>query len=322
MKYTDVLYGEFEIDDVLESLFKSDAMQRLAGVHQAGAAYLVQKNWTVNRLEHSVGVMLLVKKFGAKLDEQIAALLHDISHTSFSHVVDYLMQDKEEGYHDSIFLETLEKNGITAMVDVESLGLDDLTRYTLLEQPSPLLCADRIDYFLRDMLVYGHVSRCEVDAFLEALCVIDGRFAITSEEMALWYIRNYERYVSFVLLEPKNVYSAWKMSEILRYAMQKHYIELDLLKQSTDNNIIAHLQGIHDTHLQRELATLHPDIAVEINNQTYDFYMTGKTRVVDPLVLTERGVVPISTINKEAQESIQFLEKQFEIGSFIRQIHV
>ncbi|MBC6133594.1 HD domain-containing protein [Listeria booriae] len=94
MKYTDVLYGEFEIDGVLERLFKSDAMQRLAGVHQAGAAYLVQKNWTVNRLEHSVGVMLLVKKFGAKLDEQIAALLHDISHTSFSHVVDYLMQDK------------------------------------------------------------------------------------------------------------------------------------------------------------------------------------------------------------------------------------
>ncbi|MBC6133595.1 hypothetical protein HB825_01930 [Listeria booriae] len=208
------------------------------------------------------------------------------------------------------------------MVDVESLGLDDLTRYTLLEQPSPLLCADRIDYFLRDMLVYGHVSRCEVDAFLEALCVIDGRFVITSEEMVLWYVRNYERYVSFVLLEPKNVYSAWKMSEILRYAMRKHYIEIDLLKQSTDNSIIAHLQGIHDTHLQRELATLHPGIAVEINNQTYDFYMTGKTRVVDPLVLTERGVVPISTINKEAQESIQFLEKQFEIGSFIRQIHV
>jgi HD superfamily phosphohydrolase len=32
--------------------------------------------------------MLLVRRLGASLEEQIAALLHDVSHTAFSHVID------------------------------------------------------------------------------------------------------------------------------------------------------------------------------------------------------------------------------------------
>jgi len=49
------------------------------------------------RFDHSVGVMLLIRKLGAGsspasalLKEQVAALLHDVSHTAFSHVIDYV----------------------------------------------------------------------------------------------------------------------------------------------------------------------------------------------------------------------------------------
>ena len=61
--------------------------------------------WAVTRAttryEHSVGVMLLVRRFGASLDEQIAALLHDVSHTAFSHVIDYVFNDHDhQSYHE------------------------------------------------------------------------------------------------------------------------------------------------------------------------------------------------------------------------------
>ena len=36
--------------------------------------------------EHSLGAFILVRRLDAALDEQIAALLHDASHTAFSHV--------------------------------------------------------------------------------------------------------------------------------------------------------------------------------------------------------------------------------------------
>lgn len=43
MIISDVLYGEFEVDQVLEELIASKSMQRLKGIHQAGASYLVNE---------------------------------------------------------------------------------------------------------------------------------------------------------------------------------------------------------------------------------------------------------------------------------------
>lgn len=61
MIISDIIYGEFEVDKVLEELILSKPVQRLKGVHQAGASYLINEKWNVTRFDHSVGVMLLIK---------------------------------------------------------------------------------------------------------------------------------------------------------------------------------------------------------------------------------------------------------------------
>src|SRR3989344_5458970 len=86
------LYGRYKITEaVLIDLINSKALQRLKGIHQAGAwnlHYSFKKSFT--RYDHSLGVMLLLRKFGASIEEQIHGLLHDISHTAFSHVADFV----------------------------------------------------------------------------------------------------------------------------------------------------------------------------------------------------------------------------------------
>ena len=48
-----------------------------------------------------LGVMALVQRLGGGLEEQIAALLHDVSHTAFSHVIDYVFHSHDsQGYHE------------------------------------------------------------------------------------------------------------------------------------------------------------------------------------------------------------------------------
>ncbi|MGL5642811.1 MAG: HD domain-containing protein, partial [Paraclostridium sp.] len=89
-KIVDYIYGEFELEDVLIELINCDAVQRLKYIHQVGATYLIKEELNVNRLEHSIGVMLLIRMLGGSLKEQIAGLLHDISHTAFSHVIDFV----------------------------------------------------------------------------------------------------------------------------------------------------------------------------------------------------------------------------------------
>ncbi len=96
----DDIYGEFEVEKVLEELIFSDPVQRLKGIHQGGASYLVNQKWNETRLDHSIGVMLLIRKLGGSLEEQIAGLLHDVSHTAFSHVIDFVFENKEEDYHE------------------------------------------------------------------------------------------------------------------------------------------------------------------------------------------------------------------------------
>ncbi|WP_236671967.1 HD domain-containing protein [Enterococcus sp. BWB1-3] len=113
MKISDELYGEYELkDQVLIDLIQSKELQRLKEIHMAGPAYLLNPVWNETRYEHSIGVMLLIKKLGGSLEEQIAGLLHDVSHTAFSHLIDFVLDKKEENFHEEIKLDFISKSSI------------------------------------------------------------------------------------------------------------------------------------------------------------------------------------------------------------------
>src|SRR5436305_11148738 len=95
MIYDDPIYGRERVDEpVLLDLLASAALGRLRGVLQHGVTALLGITQPITRYEHSVGVMLLVRRVGGGLREQVAALLHDVSHTAFSHVIDHVFHDQ------------------------------------------------------------------------------------------------------------------------------------------------------------------------------------------------------------------------------------
>ena len=86
---------------VLLELFDSKAIGRLRGVLQHGVTAVLGITKPITRFEHSVGVMLLVRRTGGGLREQVAAMLHDVSHTAFSHVIDHVFHDQgTQSYHE------------------------------------------------------------------------------------------------------------------------------------------------------------------------------------------------------------------------------
>lgn len=99
----DPVYGRWKVEEVLGELIHSPPVQRLQKIHPGGAAHLVHSAWNVTRFEHSVGVMLLIRHLGGSLEEQVAGLLHDVSHTAFSHVVDIVVASPEEVFPRPIF---------------------------------------------------------------------------------------------------------------------------------------------------------------------------------------------------------------------------
>jgi HD superfamily phosphohydrolase len=174
-------YGVIEEDNpLILELIDSPAFQRLKHIHQYGISYYTTHKEEYNRYEHSLGVFAILKLKGASEKEQIAGLLHDISHTVFSHVGDWLFGKEylEKDYQNEIHLSFLEKYGIAAILNKYQIDVRDILPeahlFPMLEKLSPALSADRIEYNFQGAYYQGFLTYDEILEALEDLKYIDG----------------------------------------------------------------------------------------------------------------------------------------------------
>jgi len=194
MKYQDRIYGTIEINEpAILDLIESPSMQRMKGVDQHGYFEPYFPGTAYSRLEHSLGVFILLKKFRAPLLEQIAGLLHDVSHTVFSHVADYVFSNgsgDRQNFQDDCLEEFIEKSEIPEILKKYKINYRDIlddSRFPLKEKELPDLCADRIDYFLRELKVTGKATQEEIDEFLNNLIIINNFWVFKDRNLAKKY---------------------------------------------------------------------------------------------------------------------------------------
>ncbi|MFF1990860.1 HD domain-containing protein [Bacillus mycoides] len=323
MIISDVIYGEFKVDKVLEELILSKHVQRLKGVHQAGASYLMNEKWNVTRFDHSVGAMLLIKKLGGSVEEQIAGLLHDVSHTAFSHVIDYVFDNENESYHEEIFSAVVKNSEIPAILskhgyNYEDILLDD-SKWTLLERSAPELCADRVDYTLRDMYTYGYVSLEEAQNFLEDLIAVNGKMVLQNIEIAEWFTKTYYKEVIDFFMKPINIYGNDMLAKTLKLALHKKIIHPDdfLLE---DHELITKLQLCKDQEVDALLRKVHPSIEVKEDRNEYDLHQKNKVRLIDPPLLREGEVVRSSVVSEEIRQMSDIAYEKAIRGMYVKVI--
>ncbi|QPC45875.1 HD domain-containing protein [Mangrovibacillus cuniculi] len=321
MRIQDTIYGEFQLNKVLEELIQSPPLQRLKGIRQGGASYLVNPKWNVTRYEHSIGVMLLIKKLGGSLQEQIAGLLHDVSHTAFSHVVDFVFDNKEEDYHEKIFHTVIKDSTIPSILEkhgfhYEQILLDE-SQWTLLEQPAPELCADRVDYTLRDMFTYGHILREEVDTFLDNLIVMNGKMYLKNIQVAEWFVETYYTEVIDFFMDPLNIFGYDRLASVLKLSLQKNYLSLEDFLQ-TDQELWTKLQSISDPEVKSLLEKIHPHVKVENNKEEFTIHRKNKVRLIDPSVYQNRHLQSASTLSQKVQKMNKLAYDRSLEGTFVK----
>lgn len=192
----DKIYGEVKIKEpVLIELLNSPSVLRLKKISQFGIPdkYYHLKNF--HRYEHSVGVMILLKKLGATLEEQIAGLLHDVSVLAFSHVADWVFGSGSKGiedYHDSIHERFVKKTEIPKILKEFDFDIDRILNeknFTLLERKAPDLCADRVDYALREFKYW--LNPKIVKSCIKELVNYSGEIVFSNQKAALNFAVNY-----------------------------------------------------------------------------------------------------------------------------------
>lgn len=150
-------YGNFEVKEpVLRKLFELPALKRTQYVEQYGIdKYVAPEYPSYSRYKHCVGVWALLRLFGASLEEQIAGLLHDVSHTVFSHAGDRLFKHASttSSYQDTIHEWYLDMMGIRQILQEYGISMYAIVHNKnvnfMLEQPLPDVCADRLEYNLQ-----------------------------------------------------------------------------------------------------------------------------------------------------------------------------
>jgi len=301
MYYNDSIYGEVEIQEpVLQALMASEAMQRLKGISQHGITALIGITPPFSRFDHSVGAMLLVRRLGASLDEQIAALLHDVSHTAFSHVIDFVFNDHNgQSYHDEKKEEFVAGSDIPKILskfDRDWLEFMDEEKFKLLEQESPALCADRLDYFLRDLEFLGLASGDEIRAAVESLEVRDGIIVVKHPDAARW--------MAYTFIETDR--ASWSsFREVGLYQLTAEAIKvaskLGVVEESdiwnTDDVLWEKLCSAEHPDIKHYVSLITPGTRFTWDEENPVFRVATKIRSIDPPVSSGNDVKLLSQLD-------------------------
>ena len=322
MKITDSIYGNFEINEpVLAEIIKTKEMQRLKGVSQ-GAIFFLHPKITTTRFEHGVGVCLLLRSLGAQIEEQIAGLIHDISHTAFSHVIDHVFKTKEENYHEEQFNAILSKSKIPEILSKHGFDLakiSDESNFHLLEKPLPDLCADRIDYFLRDSVSWGALDLFQSKRIFSSLTAFGDSIVFNSQDIALESARKFMRMdLDFwALARHGGAYEV--LAEAIRLGLDSGAITKDDLF-TEDAYVLEKLRNSGNKEILSDLSLLKETFAVEVFNKPGEGILSvqKKLRYIDPLVLSEDSPKKLSELNRDFRKQLSEYVKNSTDCHFIR----
>jgi uncharacterized protein len=297
MRWRDRVYGRVSIaDPEILDLIGCATFERLKGVRQAGPSALAFPFKDVTRYEHSLGVFILLRRLRAPRREQVAGLLHDISHTAFSHAVDFVFTSTEQDHHEQLKPLMLDRPDISralAGLGYSPCDFYDDSVYPLLEQPIPVLCADRLDYFLRDGLACDVVKPEFVKRILGCLAVVDHRIVLTDvtvahEATALFATMNRDWWAS-----PVEAFIYNEFADALREGLRLGAIEHDDLL-TEDTLVLEKLETAGSRRIAKKLQLirqLDPELALG-----YVPRIVPKERWLDPPVLIKGAVQQLSSV--------------------------
>lgn len=236
-EYYKILCPEFP--NFLKKYIELPIMQRLSGI-----GLLCGTDWTslyknrffYSRLDHSVGVALIIWNFTKDKTQTIAGLLHDVSTTVFSHVSDFrkgdaLTQTSTEEpttkmiLSDSALCKLLESDGI------EPKDVVDYHIYPIADNEIPSLSADRLEYMYPSGLALdGSWTFEEIAKTYNDLIILKNEenkeeLGFKTIEMAELYCKKFCM-IGHILQLNENKLSLQLLSQIMSKA-----VELDVLQE-------------------------------------------------------------------------------------------
>lgn len=323
----ETFYGPIEVEEpVLLELIESPSFQRLKLIHQLGVSYYTTHREEFTRYDHSLGVFSLLRAQNCSLTEQIAGLLHDVSHTVFSHVGDWIFDqiNQEKDYQNSIHENFLIESGLATILEKynisphQVLPVEEL--FPALEQKSPSLCADRIDYNIQGAYHQHFITREEAIEIFQDLQFVDGSWISRKPELMKKIVRHSLFMTQGCWGSAKNhLASQWLADAILR-GIDLGILTYYAIHFSTDQEIWDRLILCEDPIVQEKMQrVIETDrFFILVDPSQADLIVKGKFRGIDPLILSEGKPVLLTTLDSGLADEFTQVKERMEKGWAIK----
>lgn len=325
------MYGDVDVaEPVLQELFFSDALLRVKDINQYGfVRYLLPEVAEYTRYAHCINVWALVRRYGASIEEQIVALLHDVSHTVFSHVGDFVFNHSSalKSYQDDIHKPFLQKMGIDQLL--ARYGYDMVvfdSECPRLEQKSPDICADRFEYTIYAGLLNKKPGSSEMLLSYSDIDAIVNSLHFDADQLK-WYFDDFvvaQKFAEVSLYTTLGaVGSAWNhliyswMADAIVEAFKIGLISLDEYHFSTDALVWEKLNECKNQVITSALDKIkHYKEAYTLcgEKEPYDVLIHTKFRGINPLIKTADGYKRLTEVSKEYATLYEKTRKQIIDG--------
>ncbi len=321
------IYGNYEIKEPLVELINTKTMQRLKKISQRGATeYSKPYKTFISRYDHSIGVLVLLIKYNANISTQIAGLLHDASHTVFSHVGDFLFKNKDHkhSYQDKIHEWFLKKQGIDKILYKQGFLLEEILHksghHKILEQDLPDICIDRLEYNLSTALQEKLVTTNDIENILNNLIFKNEKWFFTNIKIAKKFAEIPLYMTENEWASPFNIFSYAKLAKALKKAIELKIINNDDIHFSTDDIIWNRLKNSNNTEILQNLdKVLNPEKYIKLSDKNnHDKLLYGKFRGIDPLVKTNDGLSRLTKLDTEFAKKYKNIKNLIHAGWYIK----
>ena len=318
-RYQNILCKDFP--DFLEDYIRLPIMRRLGGV-----GLLCGTDWTplfhnkffYSRLDHSIGVALIVWNFTRDKKQTLAALFHDIATPAFSHVNDFrngdaLLQESTEKSTKQIINDDVELSELLFKQGIYKYEIDDYHKFPIADNDLPGLSADRLEYmFPSGAALDGIWTMDDIETLYKDITVLTNEagqpeLGFKSEIAAVQYTKRFLK-TSHILQYNEDKVAMQMLADILTMAIDKSYISEKELYVLDEEYIIASFDKISSLgtdpaftrlyHTFRHMKTVQH--TMEPLQDAYCISLEVKKRFVDPLVLSGGRPRRISLVSLDA----------------------
>lgn len=324
----ETFYGPIEVEEpVLLELIESPAFQRLKHIHQYGVAYYTTHSEEYTRYDHSLGVFAILRAKNCSLEEQIAGLLHDVSHTAFSHVGDWIFgkENQEKDYQNSIHQSFLQKSGLEEILKKHHFLADQMLptkeAFPALEQPSPNLCADRIDYNIQGAYYQGFITYEEAKEIFDDLHFVDGDWLCNSPSI----LKKLAKFSLFMTENcwgsPANYLSSRSLANAILRGIDLGCITYDDIHFGTDQAIWDQLMRSEDPLVRQQMDWVTKTnifYALIDDPGQADIIIKSKFRGIDPWVIVDGKCMRLTTFDPTLAQEFKKTKEKIEKGWMVK----